>query len=298
MFGYIKPFKPELKIRDFESYKAVYCGLCGQLGKSFGPLARITLSYDFTFLSMLGFALSDESAKFSPCRCYVNPLRKVPCAGESEQLRLGADIAAITLYYKLMDNIADSGLLGKGIWNILRPFALSARKKAAQRQPEIDRIVGESMRQQAEIESLKTASLDKACEPTANAMAGIFETLSSDEKLRRVLFRFGYFIGRFIYTCDALDDLGCDLKKGGYNPLILKFGINPVDKSGIETPALHDAREYARESLYMTVGEAAKAYELLPLSGFKPVLDNIISLGLRASVDEIMIKHSDKQVTD
>ncbi|MFT9057020.1 MAG: DUF5685 family protein, partial [Ethanoligenens sp.] len=28
MFGYVKPFKPELKIREFEAYRAVYCGMC------------------------------------------------------------------------------------------------------------------------------------------------------------------------------------------------------------------------------------------------------------------------------
>ena len=33
MFGYIKPFKPELKVREFDTYQAFYCGLCRQLCK-------------------------------------------------------------------------------------------------------------------------------------------------------------------------------------------------------------------------------------------------------------------------
>ena len=53
MFGYVKPYKPELRVRELEEYKAVYCGLCRELGQSFGLFARFTLSYDFAFLAML-----------------------------------------------------------------------------------------------------------------------------------------------------------------------------------------------------------------------------------------------------
>jgi hypothetical protein len=28
MFGYIEPLKCELKVHEFETYKAYYCGLC------------------------------------------------------------------------------------------------------------------------------------------------------------------------------------------------------------------------------------------------------------------------------
>ena len=36
VFGYLKPDKPELKIREYEEYKSVYCGLCKYLGKDYG----------------------------------------------------------------------------------------------------------------------------------------------------------------------------------------------------------------------------------------------------------------------
>ena len=60
MFGYVKPYNPELRVRELEEYKAVYCGLCKQLGRSFGVFARFTLSYDFAFLAMLKTALDRE----------------------------------------------------------------------------------------------------------------------------------------------------------------------------------------------------------------------------------------------
>ena len=47
MFGYVKVYQPELKMGEFEHYRGVYCALCKQLGKRYGFLARMTLSYDF-----------------------------------------------------------------------------------------------------------------------------------------------------------------------------------------------------------------------------------------------------------
>lgn len=290
MFGYIKPFKPELKICEFDAYKAVYCGLCGELGRSFGPPVRFTLSYDFTFVSMLYFSLSDEAAAISCHRCYVNPFKKTPCAGDAEALRFGAELAAVMLYHKLCDNIADSGFLKKTGWYLLKPFAASARKKAAKIRPKADEIVGGYMRKQALVEAEKRPSLDEAAEPTAEAMSRIFSLISGDEKVCRILERLGYFLGRYVYICDTLDDVEDDLKSGGYNPLVLKFCLTKGDAGKIR-----DAKDYARDSLYMTIGEAARAYDLLELNEFRPILDNIIALGLQNSVKEIYNKPQKKK---
>ena len=53
MFGYVKVFRPELKVCEYEQYKGVYCSLCQTLGKRYGFASRMTLSYDFTFLALL-----------------------------------------------------------------------------------------------------------------------------------------------------------------------------------------------------------------------------------------------------
>ena len=73
VFGYIKPWKPQLRICEFDTYKAIYCGLCKQLSHSYGPFARLTLSYAFTFLALLDMALKDESPQFKTENCLYNP---------------------------------------------------------------------------------------------------------------------------------------------------------------------------------------------------------------------------------
>ncbi|HQQ40586.1 MAG TPA: DUF5685 family protein, partial [Clostridia bacterium] len=46
MFGYIRPLECELKVREQAEYRAFYCGLCKTIGRRYGTLERLTLSYD------------------------------------------------------------------------------------------------------------------------------------------------------------------------------------------------------------------------------------------------------------
>ena len=52
MFGYIRPFYSELRIREYHYYRGVYCGLCRAQGRCTGQCSRMTLSYDFAFLAL------------------------------------------------------------------------------------------------------------------------------------------------------------------------------------------------------------------------------------------------------
>ena len=36
MFGYVRPNRDELKVRELRDYEALYCGLCHTLGKRHG----------------------------------------------------------------------------------------------------------------------------------------------------------------------------------------------------------------------------------------------------------------------
>lgn len=286
MFGYVKPFKPHLRMCEYETYKAVYCGLCGQLGKSFGAAARMTLSYDFTFLCIVYYAAADIAPGFASGHCHVNPLKRATICGEDEVLRFGADTAIMMIYYKLLDNIHDQTGIKRLGWKMLHPFVRRAYRKAAERRPDCDAAISRSIRCQNELEQQAVASVDAACEPTALMMADICRLLSGDKRQQRVLERLGYFVGRFVYLCDALDDLEDDLAAGGYNPYALRYALTG-NSSLEERQRVHGI---ARESLYATIVEAAKAYELLKADRFRPIIENVLLLGMRASVDEILAR--------
>ena len=87
MFGYVRPQKSELRVREYEAYRAVYCSLCRQLGKSYGMFARMTLSYDCTFFALWLMALHKKCLGFREGRCVVNPLKKCgACIGGGDEL--------------------------------------------------------------------------------------------------------------------------------------------------------------------------------------------------------------------
>ena len=69
------------------------------------------------------------------------------------------------------------------------------------------------MTRQFELEGQHTKSIDAAAEPTAAALQKMVAMLSSDPVEKRVLERFGYLLGRWVYLMDALDDLEDDAKK-------------------------------------------------------------------------------------
>ena len=72
MFGYVRPHNPELRMRDYECYRAYYCGLCRAMGKCTGQCSRLTLSYDFVFLAAVRCYLADEEPEIKKIREYYN----------------------------------------------------------------------------------------------------------------------------------------------------------------------------------------------------------------------------------
>lgn len=270
MFGYIRIAKPELKVKEYEMYKAIYCSLCKNLGHSYGFLSRLTLSYDFTFLALLNMSLSDECVGVERKRCAFNPLKKCNYCKGTDFLEMPAAAAMIMLYYKIADNIADEKGFKKLGYMILRPFFGSARKKAVRRFPMLESIVSEYINTQALLEKDDCRDMDKAADPTAKALGEIFTLCSDDGVQKRVLYRLGYCMGRYIYLLDAACDLKDDIKKGSYNVL----------KNGSEGDTSKYIKNRVEPQLYFCINEACKAFELLDIKKFKTILGNIIYLGL------------------
>ncbi len=280
LFGYIRPFQPELRMKEYEAYRSVYCGLCKELGRQFGVFSRLTLSYDFTFLAILSMGLQQSSPDFFKIRCPVNPLKKcLACRLEGITNRVAA-LAAITLYYKCEDQLSDEKLLTRLPVYMALPFFGHSRKKARETVPEYDRLMEEMTKHQKQVE-LQSAGPDLAAEPTAHALSVICENLSDHPVQKRVLSRFGYLLGRYIYLIDALDDLEKDEKKQRFNPFLQQYTAAKM-KNLSYAPAT--------ESIQGTIAELEKAFALLELNDWQPILENIIFFGLKQSLQKILQK--------
>ena len=268
LFGFVRIEKSELKVKEYEMYKAVYCSLCKALGKHYGIIARFTLSYDFTFLALLNMSLKEDCVKIERKCCTFNPLKRCNYCKNTDSLDMPSAVAMIMLYYKICDNIADEKGFKKLGFVLLKPIFSGAHKKAAKKYPQAEEYVKEYITCQAKLEKENCSSLDIAADPTAKALSNIFTLCSEDELHKKVLDRLGYCMGRYIYLLDAACDFEQDIKKGGYN--VLK----------VDCKSKEEAIERVKPQLYFCINEAIKAFELLDFKNNKHILGNILYLGL------------------
>lgn len=267
MFGYLQIQKSELLVREFDAYKAVYCGLCKQMGKSYSFLSRLSLSYDCTFYTMLLMALNQSCTGFKDGHCTFNPLKKCKFAVDSSTAYLQASSFSVILgYYKLKDDIIDSGFLKKLLYRILMPFFSHWRKKAAKNYPELDNLAATMMQQQSKIEN-DSASIDSCADPTAHMLAGVLALESDDKVQKRVLYELGYQLGRWVYLIDACDDYEKDIKHNCFNPI--------ANQTGKSTHLKNNMANILNQSL----ARAYDAYVLLDIKDFKGILDNMMQKG-------------------
>lgn len=276
MFGNIKPFKPEMRIKEYEAYKSVYCALCKTLGKDYGIVSRMILSYDLTFLALVAISAGNGDIGLKKGRCVCNPLKKcLYCTGNDEVFHFSSAVAVILFYYKLKDNIADDGFLSKMLCYLLMPFAASWRRKAKRKYSKIDEISAEMLKAQFIVEKNSNCSIDEAAEPTAAAVSQFAQMLSCDENKKKELGRFGYHLGKWIYLTDAQSDLQEDIKNNSFNPFILKENTANVD--------IKEIKEHANGIINISAAELADSYIELDLKRFAPIIENIIMLGLKDS---------------
>lgn len=271
MFGYILPRREELKVREFEQFRAAYCGLCHTLGRRYGVWSRFLLNYDFTFLAML---LSPAEAPVCERRrCIASPIQARSCCAGCEGMDVAADESVILVWWKLRDQVADSpfwkGLPARVLSRLLRP----SYRKAARLRPGFDRVVREQLERLQRMEEERCPSLDRtadtfACLLRAAAPAG------PDETRRRAVEQLLYHVGRWIYLVDAWDDRTDDRKSGGYNPVNLRYDL-PDDGSGDEA-----AHQQLALTLQHSRNLALSAFYLLEEGAWTPILENILCLGM------------------
>ncbi len=274
MFGYVRPLNSELRVRELEDYKAVYCGLCRTMGKRYGLLARFTLNYDFTFLAMV-LAHEPQPCQTARCRCLAHPFRKRKMCLQMPSLAVAADESLILSWQKLRDDVADDGFW-RGLPARLASWLLKlAYRKASRAQPEFDRTVAQCLDALHTLERERCASLDRP----ADAFACILQAAApqtGDADRDRAIGQMLYHIGRWIYLVDAWDDWKKDAQRGNYNPVLERFE---------GTPQQHE--EEIRVTLLHSRNLAASAYALAPSPRWDGIVSNILYLGLPA-VEELV----------
>lgn len=276
MFGYVKPVRAEMLVREYEFYRATYCGICRAMKHNTGFFSNVALTYDSVFLALVRMLyIKDEEFSVKACRCVAHPLKSRPALAENEALRYVARAFAVLGYHKMRDDISDERGMKKFATTLVRPILNSANKKAME--IDLSEIVASKLAMITELERSGCESADKPASLFGELLGEVF-AFGLEESERLVPSRVGYHIGRFIYCADAAEDYEKDRESGSYNPYVLSYGGKPLTDEN---------RRTIKTSLLLECRNLEGAVNLLPFgtrTTIEQIIKNIIYLGLPARI--------------
>ena len=289
MLGYITCEKPELKVREYELYSGYYCGVCKSLGRRYGQIPRMLLSYDAAFLAMVMAGTAREETVISREHCIVHPVKKKTIV-KSEAVDYAADVMLILAWHNLKDDVKDEGkVTSKTMMLFLKGKYRLLEKKYSRLCREIETGIAKL----SELETQKSPGLDMVAEIFACIMKEIFTGDGRDRSLEdnERLSDLGYHLGKWIYIMDAWEDIEENIKSGAYNPLIYRHEL-------IENESPEEFRERIKANvefnLMMYLSQMGEAIDNLDIKDNSGIIDNIVYMGLLRRTEQALGKENDK----
>ncbi len=278
MYGYVRPEKGELKVREYETFRGVYCALCHTLGKRYGAPFRFAVNYDMTFLAML--LAGPEAPEGESRRCPYHPMRRIRCPAPFPALETAADYTVILAYWKLRDGVRDKGFFGAAGCRILCAAMGRAYRRAAALRPAFAAAAEKELLALAALEEEKCPGLDPPADKFACLLRAAADGAEGTDRAR-VLRELLYHLGRIVYLLDAADDLGEDERSGAYNPLRYRFRLRDGKLAPEDENALRQTLQHSHNCV-------SAAYELLEENPYAGILSNVIYFGLPAAAQTVL----------
>lgn len=288
MFGYVMPYKLELKIKDYEMFKAYYCGLCLAIKENFSNLCRLSLNYDMTFLGILMDSLSEDKNSYEVSRCIAHPFKKKPKVISNKALNYAAFCNVALVYYKLLDDYTDDKAINKKLLSLyLKKFI---EKENLELKPLLENMEKNITRLTELENSSEYVSIDELSHSFADLTGFLISFYYKDKEFNEALYKLGYNLGRWIYIIDAYDDLEDDLKKQKFNAINKAF-----NQEGLSFEELIETqRDRIEFNLMMSASTTVDALNNLPLEKNGDLLFNILQFGLMNKIESIKSR-SDKK---
>ncbi len=297
MFGYVKPYTPELRMKEYELYRAIYCGLCREMGRVTGQLSRLSLSYDFAFLAALRLLATENIPEVKSGRCAAHPVKKRHFLTSCDELTYCAAASAYLMGGKLDDDLADEGGVKRLRALLAKPFVGGMIKSASEavRDGESLRFaIEKSLSDLANLEAGGSSSVDSVAECFGQLCGNVFSA-GLPERSRRILYEIGFSVGKFIYVADAADDLTVDVKHGKYNPIAKLYGEAATEERNGKVYMTDAVAESLYTATLLELKRCEGALELLCDGGDRDIASlcrNIVYLGLPEILKNILVKRT------
>ncbi|KHD05125.1 hypothetical protein PN36_30285 [Candidatus Thiomargarita nelsonii] len=277
MQGYLSPNRLDLTIRQNRNYFHSQCGLCQQLKKDYGTLARF--NRDALILQLLTEAQLQQEPPHQKIRCAVQPFLHSAKANP-KAAQFAAAVTVMMFWGKLMDTIADAnGVSGFFIRPVAKFLLWKNRHKIKKAETILQKlgfdvqVIYDLFEQQQKLEQV-AESLDDVASPTAQGLAALFAhtaILANRPENIDILKHLGEEVGAMLYILDARDDLFADIRRKRFNPLTLT-SISLAESK---------ATAFLRQK-FQVANEVFSGFET---RSHQELLGNIFSLGLQKHLE-------------
>jgi len=275
MDGKLKPYLPELTIRDYNMYQRYLRGVRRQMHLSYGLWSCRLLRHNGVLFALLSDSLAGREATCRKMRTIDNICRR-PVMCETQGIRQAAQIEMLMGWHNLQDRTFGELKLKKRVvraldWLLLR----RAYQKAVEENPALERIMVQERAQALAQRDVSAKSYEVAAEPMSNVFGAIYSVISTDDLSQRKSLRYiGSSVGRILYLTGKAQRYDEDKSAGRYNV----FEANGV-------PTREAAEENARRQSLAAANDIVRVYSLLDVKLNRTLLDNIMILGLRYAID-------------
>lgn len=272
MFGYVKPYKPELTFREWARYRSVYCGLCKSLSKHYGQIPRLTVTYDVTFWLLLIEALVQAEPSIQEERCLAHPIQSHLIEQDQDILELGACLSVLLAQEKCYDDLAD----GDHPYRATMALSMTkkARQKATRRSPEMAETLAEGLdileqleRDGAEIDVQAFQFGQVLSEAMSKFLQALGQKWAELVPLSDTLLQLALYLGAWVFLVDALDDFEKDQKRA---------------KSLLAFDSFEEAYKQLSERLELLESKLEQLASSLPYQRDAALVANIVLDGLVA----------------
>ena len=279
MFGYIKPYVPQLLVVEHELYKATYCGLCRTMGKTTGCFSRFSLNYDFVFLALMRMVVNKEEITLNNRTCIAHPFKKRLMVEINDTLKYSAKISTILTRLKLEDNVADSHGISKLFAKIAGVVSIFL-KKTDENLKELEGEARSYIKELSDLEKENTDSIDTVAD-TFGKLLGSMSAHGYEGDTRDTMYKIGYHLGKWVYVIDAIDDMEKDIKKKSFNVIVNSFG------NGLT----NDDKALLYNAVTLELGAMSESIEKIDFTGYSEVegiIKNIIYRGMLSETKRVL----------
>ncbi len=279
MDGRMRPYLPELTIRDYNIYQWYLRGVQYQLNTTYGLYSCSQLQHNGVLFALLSDSLAGREATCKKVRLpWTLCWRPMMC--QTQGIRLAAQVEVLLGWHKLQDRRWDELPLRSQLFRAVDHALLCrAYEKAVNENPALERLFGQEQAQAVVQMNLNAKNYSVAAEPMSNIYGALYSTLATDDPNQRKSMRYiGSSIGRIFYLMDKAERFEADKCSGRYNVFVVNDLMGQAS-----------AVENARRQALAAANDLMRVYSMLDVKLNRSLLDNIMLLGLHHAVEPLEV---------